>query len=127
MDTTRQLLGVFVAGGIGACLRVGLAALIDDRNPRMPLGTLAVNLLGCLAIGIAATWLARGPWRAVVLGGLLGGFTTYSSFAFLSWELLRGDRLGAMLLQILAHVIGGVLAVALGVWIGSLLAGTTTR
>lgn len=127
MSTAQQLIGVFVAGGIGACLRVALAGLIDDRQPRIPLGTLAVNLLGCLAIGLAATLLVRTPWRGIVMGGLLGGFTTYSSFALLSWELLRADRLGATVLLVAAHVIGGVLAVALGVWIGGALGGDAPR
>ncbi|HWB73861.1 MAG TPA: CrcB family protein [Nannocystaceae bacterium] len=115
MGTAQQLIGVFVAGGLGACLRVGLAALIDDRQPRIPLGTLVVNLLGCLAIGLAATLLVRAPWRNIVMGGLLGGFTTYSSFALVSWELLRADRLGATVLLVAAHVIGNMLAITLGV------------
>jgi CrcB protein len=123
VGTVQQLIGVFVAGGIGACLRVGLAGLIDDRQPRIPLGTLAVNLLGCLAIGLAATLLVRTPWRGIVMGGLLGGFTTYSSFALISWELLRADRLGATVVLVTVHVVGGVLAVALGVWIGGALGG----
>jgi CrcB protein len=124
VGTAQQLIGVFVAGGLGACLRVGLAMWIDDRQPRIPLGTLAVNLLGCLAIGLAATLLVRAPWRGVVMGGLLGGFTTYSSFALLSWELLRADRPGAAVLLVLAHLVGCVLAVALGMWIGGVLGGS---
>ncbi len=127
METARILAGVFVAGGLGACLRVVLATLIDERQPRLVLGTLAVNLLGCLAIGFVAAWLPRGPWRTIALGGLLGGFTTYSSFALLSMELLRGDRLAAMLLQIAAHVLGGLAAVGLGLWIAGLMGGSTSR
>ncbi len=121
METWRQLLGVFVAGGVGACLRVVIATAIDERGDRIPLGTWAVNLLGCLAIGILATWVPRGPWRTIAIGGLLGGFTTYSSFALLSWELTRDDRLGAALLLVAGHVVGGLVAVALGAWLGGLL------
>lgn len=121
METWRQLLGVFAAGGVGACLRVAIATVIDERGDRIPLGTWAVNLLGCLAIGMLATWLPRGPWRTIAIGGLLGGFTTYSSFALLSWELARDARLGAALVLVAGHVIGGLLAVAIGAWLASLL------
>lgn len=127
MENLRQVFGVFVAGGIGACLRVGLAALLDSRTARLPLGTLAVNLIGCLAIGFATMWLPRGPWRAIVLGGLLGGFTTYSSFALLSVELLRADRFGAAVAQIVLHVLGGVGAVLLGAWLGGAVLGSSPR
>ena len=77
-------------------------------------GTLVVNLLGCLAIGALAAALAPGPARTVVVVGLLGGFTTYSSFALLSVELAQTDRLGALAVQLGAHVLGGMLMVVLG-------------
>ncbi|MBK8241255.1 MAG: CrcB family protein [Deltaproteobacteria bacterium] len=125
METWRQLLGVFVAGGVGACLRVVIATAIDERGDRIPLGTWAVNLLGCLAIGILAAWVPRGPWRTIAIGGLLGGFTTYSSFALLSWELTRDDRLGAAALLVAGHVVGGLVAVAIGAWLGGLLQPST--
>jgi len=115
----RQLVWVFLAGGAGASLRVVLAALIDARwADRLPfVGTLAVNMLGCLLIGIAAAWMPAGTARTAVVGGLLGGFTTYSAFALFSVELLRDDKAGVLLLQIGTHVILGMLCV----WAGLML------
>ena len=116
----RELIGVYLAGGTGASLRVFLVGVIDRRlHETFPfVGTLAVNLVGCLAIGILAPVLAPGPWRPIVVGGLLGGFTTYSAFGLLSYELLREGRTGAFAGQVLLHVIAGLLCVWAGVALG---------
>ena len=82
---------------------------------------MTVNLLGCLAIGALAAALPPGPWRTVVLAGLLGGFTTYSSFALLSVELAQTGRWSVLALQLGLHVIGGVLLVLLGAAVVGLL------
>lgn len=116
-------IALFAAGGLGACLRVVMSAAIDARGVGPShAGTLVVNLLGCFAIGLLGVVLAKHAWRPVVVAGLLGGFTTYSSFAMISFELGRAGRASAALLQIGAHVLGGLLAVALGVWLGELIA-----
>lgn len=116
MTTWPQWLALFAAGGAGACLRFALGTRLDVAlATRLPhVGTLVVNLLGCLAIGALAAALAPGPTRTIVLVGLLGGFTTYSSFALLSVELAQTDRLGVLAIQLGAHILGGMLMVALG-------------
>jgi len=123
---TRQALGpllwVFLAGGLGATLRVLLAEVVDARvASRLPhAGTLVVNVLGCLVIGVVAVAVPAGTLRTAVMGGLLGGFTTYSAFALLSHELLREARLGVLVLQVGLHLGLGVLAVAAGIALGRL-------
>lgn len=117
--------GLFAAGGCGACLRY-LLALRVDRVAAQALphaGTLVVNLAGCLAIGALAAVLPPGTGRTVALAGLLGGFTTYSTFALLSVELLQAGRWGALGLQLGLHVGGGALLVALGAWLAGLVVG----
>lgn len=123
----RQLVWVFVAGGTGASLRVLLAAALDARwSTRLPfVGTLAVNMLGCLAIGVAAAMIPAGTARTAIVGGLLGGFTTYSAFALLSFELLRDARYAVVGIQIVTHVVIGVLCVGGGLALGRALGGTT--
>jgi CrcB protein len=110
------LLGIFLAGGLGAALRVGLVTLLDAvTGARVPfVGTLSVNLVGCFCIGFAATTLGQGPWRAIVLGGLLGGFTTYSAFALFTVEAAQNGRMGALAFQLVAHLMGGAACVILG-------------
>ena len=117
------LVWVFLAGGVGATLRVVLAGLVDARlSSRLPYaGTLVVNMIGCLAIGVAAVVLPAGTLRTTVVGGLLGGFTTYSAFALFSFELLRDERLGVLAVQIGLHLGLGVVCVALGMGLGRLL------
>ena len=124
MSVFRQFGLVFLFGGAGASLRVFLVGVIDRRlHQILPFaGTLVVNLIGCLAIGFFSAILPP-PWRPIVLGGLLGGFTTYSAFGLLSWDLLEEGRLGAASGQVLIHLIGGLLCVVLGLWLGRMVAG----
>ncbi len=128
MPELREVVGVFVAGGAGAAARLLLSAALDERGFRLPhVGTLTVNLLGCFAIGLVAAAMPRGPWRTVLATGLLGGFTTYSSFALLTYESATTGRWAVVALQCAAHLGGGILAVALGWWCGGLFGPTHAR
>ena len=116
MFTTLPL--VALGGAIGASLRhvMGLAAL-RAFGPGFPSGTLIVNVLGCLAMGILAALLAdkTSPRLApFLLTGVLGGFTTYSAFALdavTMWQ--RGDT-GTALTYIAATTAGSIAAVLAG-------------
>lgn len=118
------MLWVFVAGGTGAALRVALVPLLDDRlqNVLPSAGTLVVNAIGCLAIGLCAALLPQGPLRPILLGGLLGGFTTYSAFGLLTYGHAQQGRYGVFAAQVLLHVVLGLAAVGLGLWLGRALA-----
>lgn len=104
LPTARQVGGVW-AGGVIGC---GLRALVELALPAgsgMPWGTLAVNLIGAFALGLLLELLllagddsgVRRRLRLTVGTGLLGGFTTYSSLAVESVELLRAGAAGAAL------------------------------
>lgn len=118
------MIWVFLAGGTGAALRVALVPLLDDRlqNLLPSAGTLAVNVIGCLAIGLGAAMLPQGPLRPILLGGLLGGFTTYSAFGLLTYAHVEQGRYGVVAAQVLLHVALGLAAVGLGLWLGRSLA-----
>lgn len=100
---------------MGACLRFALAGVVQKIDPlaRFPYGTLAVNLTGCLVIGLlgglSESRQIFGPGaRLFVFIGLLGGFTTFSTFGFESFALLReGENLKA-LVNITASVVLGL-------------------
>ena len=83
-----------------------------------PWGTLAVNWLGCLAIGGLAAALAATPQapvlRLFLVTGVLGGFTTFSAFGLETFELLADGEGSQALLYVAGSVLGALLAVALG-------------
>ena len=115
-------LAVAGLGAVGSLLRwlVGLAAARLGAGPGFPWGTLAVNLLGSLAIGaVMAGFAARealdAPTRVALTAGLLGGFTTYSAFAFETWSLIDREQVGRAALYGAATLIGGLLACAAGI------------
>jgi CrcB protein len=109
-----------LAGAAGTLLRAGCTLLADRLvGHAFPWGTLAVNVAGSFAFGaIVALARSRGwltaPQEMILLVGLLGGFTTYSSFAFQAVEMLTHGRLAAALAYV---AITNVAALA-AVWAG---------
>lgn len=113
-----QWLLVFAFGGLGAALRVGVSHLFPVRA--LPWGTLLVNIAGCLAIGALYHFFESrpplvGPWRVALVGGLLGGFTTFSAFGLETWQLLQSGRAAAAVLYALGSVALGIAAVGAGI------------
>ena len=112
---------LFVGGGIGASLRFALATWVDQRAPTgFPWGTLAVNAAGCFAIGVLATFadehhVLSPALRLFLIAGLLGGFTTFSTFGLETWQLVEDRALGAALANALGSVAVGMVAVIVGV------------
>lgn len=108
---------VALGGAVGSALRYAVVAAARPHSPDFPLGTLAVNLAGCAAIGVVGGWLAGLPpesrGRLLLMAGVLGGFTTFSSVALEVGDLLRGGRLGAAAAYlVLTNALGVALALA---------------
>jgi len=118
-DLTPYVL-VGAGSAVGGVLRHLLAQFITAHDPgEFPWGILAVNLLGCLLMGVAFALIERTPLKLLLMTGVLGGFTTFSAFSVISLELTlkgRWDLAGA---YVLASVVGCLLAV----WIGAVIAG----
>ena len=119
---------VGVGGFGGALLRYGLNGLLARQFPltTFPLGTLAVNLLGCLMIGIVAGLIESRQFfgvemRVFLLVGLLGGFTTFSTFGIETFTLFRDEQYVSAAANIGLQVVAGLLLV----WAGFTL--TSTR
>jgi CrcB protein len=117
MPSWQDIGAVFLGGGVGSVLRLMVGMALPKTGP-LPMGTLAVNLIGSLLIGIVAGWQSRTQapelWRMLLIVGLLGGFTTFSAF---SWENVNLLREGAMLqaaLNIAVQLIGGMALCAAG-------------
>jgi CrcB protein len=112
-----------LGGALGALARWGLAGALPHSPGAWPWSTLLVNLLGCLLIGIVlAVLLARfpgSPWlRPFLAVGVLGGFTTYSTFAVDVVRLTGTGHQALAVAYVLASVLGGVLAVVAGLVLG---------
>jgi CrcB protein len=108
-------------GFLGALARYGLSGLVHRQAPltTFPYGTLLVNLLGCLLIGVVAGYAESrqlfGPEvRAFILIGVLGGFTTFSTFGYETLAMIRDDELLRAAANVGAHVILGLALVWLG-------------
>ena len=94
-----QWLAVAVGGAIGATARYGLSTTIyQSLGKSFPYGTLAVNVIGCLLIGLASVhWIERvtfgDTWRLFLIIGVFGGFTTFSTFSLETIQLLQQGEL----------------------------------
>jgi CrcB protein len=115
--TWVNLFAVMGGGVVGCVLRWLAGVWLNNRWSGFPLGTLFVNCVGGLLIGAALVWFQRMPnetLRLLVVTGVLGGFTTFSSYSVESLIMLqRGEWLLAMT-HTAAHVLGAIICAALG-------------
>lgn len=118
----KQILAIAVGGSLGALLRYGVANGVHAVLGRgFPYGTLVVNVSGCLAMGVLYVLLverlAVSPeWRAALLIGVLGAFTTFSSFSMETFALFEeGERMKALM-----NVVLSVSLCLAAVWLGVL-------
>jgi CrcB protein len=113
------LTAVAIGAVLGAWLRWGLVSFLNPVLPKLPLGTLAANLVGGFAIGAAIAFFARYPemapeWRLAVSTGFLGALTTFSTFSAESVALIERGQYGWAALHSLAHLAGSLAMTALG-------------
>ena len=120
----NQVLAIAAGGAVGSVLRFWLTKAVHTMTGyAFPYGTLAVNVLGCLAMGwLFVTFVERGlsdgPWRAGLLVGVLGGFTTFSAF---SMETVRLIEQGTAF-QAVVNIAASVTLCLAATWAGMLLA-----
>lgn len=118
-----RFLVVFAGAGIGGLTRyVAGAWIMAKYGGRFPLGTFIINVTGSFLIGVLMTLLTERlqphpNWRLFLVVGILGGYTTFSSFEYETFTTFRD---GARLMGIL-YVAGSVLVGYVGVWLGALL------
>lgn len=118
---------IFLGGGIGAALRYWLQGVVHGRvGADFPYGTLAVNVLGCLVIGFLMVsmeerFLALPSLRLFLTIGILGGFTTFSSFSYETVALVRAGEMVRALANVGFTVISCLSATWAGMLIGKLV------
>ncbi|HWM04389.1 MAG TPA: CrcB family protein [Actinophytocola sp.] len=114
------LAAVSAGGVVGALARYGLLLVWPTRAGGFPWGTFAVNVAGCLAMGILMVLVTERAHRLVrpFLGaGVLGGFTTFSAYAEEVRALLRPEWLLVGLAYLVGTLLAAVAATALGTWL----------
>lgn len=115
---------IFLGAGSGGLLRHWIGGAVQHWwGPAFPMGTLIVNVSGCLAMGfLAALWTGPGAireeLRLMVLVGVLGGYTTFSSFGRETLTLMNDGHWARAGVYVTASVVVSLLAV----WIGAMVA-----
>jgi fluoride exporter len=119
-----RLLLLALGGALGTLARYGLNGLVSQRVATFPLGTMVVNITGCLAIGFIAAvsgpslgraWLKPGT-RDFLMVGFCGGYTTFSSYGIQTLNLARDGEWLAVAGNVIGSNVLGLLAVYLG-WV----------
>ena len=119
------VLGVMVAGACGAVLRYSVDHVVQRRaGADFPVGTLVINVSGSLVLGVlTGSALHHGvsaTWLTVAGTGLIGAYTTFSTFSFDSVRLAEADRWGPSVANLVASVVLGLGAAGLGLALGSM-------
>jgi CrcB protein len=117
---------LLIAGGgaLGSVLRYAIQGWVQRAaDGSFPAGTLAVNVIGCAAIGFLTAlftgpFLIREEYRIGLTVGILGGFTTFSTFGLESFTLMNAGQLGLMALNIILSCVLGLIAVWAGYRVG---------
>lgn len=125
----NNVLAIALGAAIGANLRYGIGLWAAQRfGTAWPYGTFIINLLGCLLIGVLLTLAANRltlsePVRLMLVTGLLGGFTTFSTFGYESFTLFNAGNWLAGAGYVGGSVVGGLIAVVIGVGLGRWIGG----
>lgn len=121
LASVQNLFLVGIGGFVGSVGRYLVSGWMHDviRQPWLPAGTLAVNALGCFAIGVVAglaeiRQLFTPEARLLVVVGLLGGFTTFSAFGYETFSLARDREFALAAANVAAQVLFGLFAVWAG-------------
>lgn len=120
----EKYLLIGLGGAAGSLFRYVVSrAVYKFSGETFPYGTLAVNIIGCLLVGFLMSFMqerlaVNSNFRFVLIIGFLGGFTTFSSFSFETFELLRAGSIFAALLNVVYNVVGCLIATWSGYVVG---------
>lgn len=115
----KQVLLVFLGGGIGSALRYAIGRIFNTSSTGYPWGTFSVNIIGSLLIGVFMGIALKNNnlsenQTLLLVTGLCGGFTTFSAFAYENQQFLKVGDLTSFATYTLGSLSLGILAVFLG-------------
>ncbi len=112
------VIAALVAGALGALLRYGVTLLFARLNDELPWAVLAVNtigsLIGGIVLGLVTTGAAGAELEFIVVGGLAGGLTTFSTFSVETVQLALARRWRIVVLTVGANLVFGIAAAVIG-------------
>lgn len=120
---------IALGGAVGALARYALSVWVYNKGDFVfPWGTFVVNILGCFILGLVYVWgtekLMIGPnARAFLAVGVIGAFTTFSTFSLETLNILKDGEIKIALLNTVGSVVLGLLAV----WLGTVTAGLLSK
>lgn len=120
----KNLILVFIGGGLGSSLRYVISKYLNASS-LLPYGTFLVNILGSLILGAVLGWAIRtntlnNPANLILGVGFCGGFTTFSTFSFENYSLIRSGDYLSFSVYFFGSLILGILAVLAGLLISKL-------
>ncbi len=118
----KQLLLVFIGGGVGSVLRYAIGKWLNNAETGIPYGTFAANILGSLLIGIILGYATKNETLSqnhtlLLATGFCGGFTTFSTFAYENHVFLKSGDFTSFAFYTIVSFIVGFLAVFAGMYI----------
>jgi len=117
----KQVLIVFIGGGLGTVMRFLTSKILPYSGKGFPWSTFSANMIGCLIIGVITGYFLRNisenqsEWILFATVGFCGGFTTFSSFANENFLFLRDDNYIIMLIYSVLSVLSGILMIYFGI------------
>ena len=123
MQRMRTVLAVALAGAVGALARWGIGAWFGQRFPSFPWGTMVINVSGSFILGVMFAILVERDigspvLRVALMTGLVGAYTTFSTFSLETFRLFEDGATGSALANIGFSVVLGLLGVWLGIIVG---------
>lgn len=120
----RNLLLVFIGGGLGSSLRYIISKYLNTGS-LVPYGTFLVNIAGSLILGVVLGWAIKNntlnnPANLILGVGFCGGFTTFSTFSFENYSLIRSGDYFSFSVYFFGSLILGILAILIGILISKL-------
>ena len=109
-------------GALGASLRYGISLGVSQPSPMFPWATWCINVMGCFMAGMFFAYSLKYPVlqheaRLFFMVGILGGFTTFSSFGLETFQLIRAEQLGVALLYAVSSLMIGILGLVIAFYI----------
>ena len=122
LSVIKSILIVGMGSFLGGSARYAISLLMKNLSKGFPWATLAVNLLGCLLIGILWGFFSRtsndvNGWALFMTVGFCGGFTTFSTFSKEALMMLQTGNLGPFAGYVAISVFAGIALVTLGYWL----------